>query len=109
MIIVQKSGSTSPGLAMEIQALKKLVQDLENIRSGQLPGKRALAASPLIDNWSISYRNVPCLTGEISSHPELGFAERGLTSDLWILAPHHGFARTMTRFYLLGSPEKSDR
>ncbi|MBA8878289.1 DUF6634 family protein [Phyllobacterium myrsinacearum] len=106
MIIVRESGTTSDGLSMEIQVLKELLQDLENIRRGRLPDARALANAPLIDNWSLRYRNVPCLAGAISSHPRLGHAENGITSDLWILAPHHGFARTMSRFYNLGSPAK---
>lgn len=106
MITVHKTGTTFPALAAQIQELKKLVQDLENIRNGQFPGKRTLVNAPTIDNWSVRYRNVPCLTGEISGHPEFGFVEHGITSNLWILAPHLNFARTMTRFYVLGRPAK---
>lgn len=107
MIVIQKSGAMSSAIEYEIQSLKKLVQDMENIRNGHFPGYRALVRAPRIENWAVRYRSVPCLTGEISAHPELGNAKNGITSDLWILAPHHGFARTMSRYYALGEPLKT--
>ncbi|CCF18094.1 conserved hypothetical protein [Pseudorhizobium banfieldiae] len=86
-----------------IEKLQALLDDLVAIGEGDLPGQDRLEDAPLIDNWHLSTREIVCLRGEISGHPRLGYAPHGITSDLWLLAPQRGFARTISRYYRLGS------
>jgi hypothetical protein len=108
MIIIKDKNVISPVLDYEIQILKRLLHDLENIRAGNFPGPRTLDVTSRIDNWMMGSRPEPCLYGEISGHPKLGSTDTGITSSLWVLAPGLGFARTFSRFYALGKPASVD-
>lgn len=89
-----------------IEKLQALLDDLIAIGEGDLPGQDRLEDAPLIDNWYLATRQIVCLRGEISGHPRLGYAPHGITSDLWLLAPQRRFARTISRYYRLGSHTK---
>jgi len=86
-----------------IQKLQALLDDLVAVAQGDLPDQDRLEDAPLIDNWYLATRQIMCLRGEITGHPLLGYTPHGITSDLWLLAPQRGFARTMSRYYRLGS------
>ncbi len=49
-------------------------------------------------------RMQPCLTGEVYGHPKLRTGARTVTSQLFVFAPLHRYARTLSRFYRLGHP-----
>ena len=89
-------------LQRTIQKLQMLLDDLVAVGEGELPDQQRLQDAPLIDNWQLATRQAVCLRGEISGHPLLGHAAHGMTSDLWLLAPQRGFARTLSRYYRLG-------
>ena len=57
---------------------------------------------PLLDNWQISSRTVPCLVGTPFGHPTLPATERSKTSAIVVAGLLHGLARTEARWYRLG-------
>ena len=106
MIIYREGQHEIRQLEGMIRKLQALLEDLVAIREGDLPNQDRLGDAPLIDNWHLATRQIMCLRGEISRHPRLGYAPHGTTSDLWLLAPQRGFARTMSRYYRLGNCKK---
>jgi len=91
-------------LDLEIVRLTNLLIDLRSLRSGVLPEQSVLEKSPMIECWSLGERPVRCLTGFFIDHPKIDDGSPGLTSDLFFIDVNHGFARTRSRFYRLGSP-----
>lgn len=71
--------------------------------AGKGPTAEALAESPLLVNWQIiMMAGRLCLAGEVSGHPKLK-DDFITTSHLVFLSPGLDWARTMSRFYRLGS------
>jgi hypothetical protein len=104
--IIDKAGP-APELEAEIQRLRDLVQFLDDIRRGRHPDKAALATCPMIQSWQGITRPDPCLTGIMFNHPTIGDGRQGITTGVWVLAPTLGYARTITRLYALGRPDRS--
>lgn len=107
MTFIIKNDGPAPELEPEIQRLRGLVRDLEDIRRGKHPNKAALATCPKIHDWQGITRPDPCLTGIMFNHPTIGDGRQGVTTGLWVLAPNLGYARTITRLYALGRPDRS--
>ncbi|CAN7420599.1 hypothetical protein LJR231_002712 [Phyllobacterium sp. LjRoot231] len=101
MQIINDADQAAHKLNVEIETLENLLRDLKSLRSGSFPDKKALASAPLIDQWSLGTRPVPCLYGVISGHPRFRRSE-GVTSDVWVMSPNRRFIRTMSRYYRLG-------
>lgn len=89
-------GMSRAGLAA---TLKSLADDLEKI------GQCADAPSPAvaINSWALGWRSVPCLLGRPIGHPSVGDGRACLSSELFYLDPGRGIARTMSRWYRLGT------
>src|SRR5215207_4268212 len=104
--IIDKDGP-APELEPEIIRLRSLVQDLDDIRRGKHPGNALLDSCPTIHDWQGITRPDPCLTGIMFNHPTIADGRQGVTTGLWVLAPTLGYARTITRFYALGRPDRS--
>lgn len=85
-----------------LDRLRRLVADLESLKSGRLPDPFEIEGSAYIYEWVLDSRPVPCLRGYFEGHPAIRSGRMGVTSDLWVFAPEHGFARTLTRWYKLG-------
>ena len=100
-ILVAPSGAPL-NLQDELERLRCVVADMEALARGAHPGHAVLADAPLIDRWAIGSRTTHCRTGVVAGHPVLGSDRLVRTSDLCILAPSHGYARTLSRFYRLG-------
>lgn len=94
-------------LAGEIARLESLLVDLERLGNGERPSQEELDASRLLDNYIISLASRPCLIGENHGHPILK-GRLIQTSDLCVAALDRSWARTMSRFYRLGSPAKRE-
>lgn len=105
MRVINNAMEASQNLDKEIELLENLVRDLKQLRRGIFPGRRTLVAAPLIDNWRVVTRPMPCLTGEFSEHPILGNAPTGITSEVWVISPKLGFVRTLSRYYRLGKQQ----
>ena len=104
--IIDKDGPT-PELESEIHRLRGLVQALVDIRRGYHPDKAALATFPRIQDWQAIPRPDPALTGIMFNHPTIADGRTGITTGLWVLAPALGYARTVSRFYALGRPDRT--
>jgi hypothetical protein len=81
--------------------LEKLASDLRRIAKGEAPLPSDLMAAPSLDQWEVRHHPVAYLTGIGSRHPKLPDG-RIFTSDLRVMAPDHSWARTTSRFYVLG-------
>jgi len=105
-VMAQDQGLNANRISQEIDRLLRLAEDLRAIRDGNGPTARDLGYAPLLNHWSREVRPVPCLVGYVSDHPRLpGVGRPVMTSDLWVLAEHQGWARTLSRWYLLGRPQ----
>jgi hypothetical protein len=90
-------------LSHEIDRLVRLAADLRAIRDGNGPTAVDLSEAPILNNWTPEVRPAQCLVGYVADHPDIpGVGRPIITSDLWVLAEHRGWARTLSRWYLLG-------
>ncbi|MGO4407757.1 DUF6634 family protein [Bosea sp. RAF48] len=92
-----------PGLDPEVDRLRRLLNDLEQIQAGHHPGKGDLSKAPTIDSWCIAERRTIALAGVVTDHPTIPNGRPVCTSDLWFIAPSLGYARTLSRLYALGN------
>lgn len=58
----------------------------------------------MIDGWKVSRREVPCLLGRAFGHPKIIDSHASISSVLFYFDPDHRIARTMSRWYRLGTP-----
>ncbi len=91
-------GSTD--IAGTVDRLRALADDLERMTMF-LPTERELQDAPIIDTWSLSRRGVLALSGSVRNHPELG-STTAQTSEVYAIDGKARWARTMSRFYILG-------
>ena len=90
----------------EIARLESLLADLRRIANGRVPFRGDIPDAPLIDGWSFDLIQHLCLRGVVSGHPDPRVGKPGwitATSDLWVLDRVRGVARTMNRWYRLGT------
>lgn len=91
-------------LREHIDRLRLVLAALEGLAQGRHPTSHALSAAPTIEEWVLASRSSPCLKGQFLGHPKIGWGHAGTTSDLWVHAPSHGYAQTLSRLYRLGDP-----
>jgi hypothetical protein len=104
MIVIVNSQQSCAELEFEIERLRRLADDLDDIRHGRHPNRKTLEHGPAIEGWHLATRPTACLTGRVSGHPHVGEGGIVVTTDLWVIAPVLGYARTLSRFYSLGEP-----
>jgi hypothetical protein len=83
------------------QRIHELSRDLRLIQKGLAPTSEELYAAPKLEEWMLTYRFEPALTGIVSGHPSLADGPV-TTSGIYILDREAGFVRTLSRFYALG-------
>ncbi len=100
-------------LSRDIERLEALAADFWALASPldrrQLYNSRTMASAPLLEEWRLAVRPMPCLEGLATGHPLLPGNKRLIvTSDLWLFSPELGLARTFSRWYRLGewSPQR---
>lgn len=99
-IIIDRHGIRGD-LMGDIAALESLLRDMNRIEDGNFPMPEELERAPLIDRYLVAPRQVGALVGQIHGHPHVK-GPVSVTSELWVLAEHLGWARTYSRFYRLG-------
>jgi hypothetical protein len=87
--------------------LTRLLSDIRSLRAGGLPHSEDLRGAPIIEQWSCGLIPAGCIVGSVRGHPILGNRARIHTSHLVFIDPDHGWARTWSRYYRLGAPERS--
>lgn len=90
-------------LDRELGRLKALVADLERLKLGIHPDPTLIEGAAYIRDWSLATRSVTCLKGYIEGHPAIRSGRMAVTSDIWVWAPEEGYARTLSRYYALGT------
>jgi len=88
-------------LLFEADRLERLAADLRTVANGIGPRPQDLEAAPVIDNWAFARRPMTSMVGIMVGHPRL---EDGLvhTTEIWAIDRHRGWARTLSRYYVLG-------
>lgn len=82
-----------------IKKLQSLVIDLS------APDFPHVSSIPvMIDKYKVSRREVPCLLGNAFCHPKIIDGHASISSELFYFDPERGIARTMSRWYRLGTP-----
>ncbi|AJD41707.1 MULTISPECIES: DUF6634 family protein [Rhizobium] len=82
-----------------IESLRCLADDLENVDQCA----QALSPDVAINTWALAKRAVPCLIGRPIGHPSVADGKPAASSELFYLDPERGIARTMSRWYRLGT------
>ena len=106
MIRVDKT-AVSDWIDHEIERLERLLSDLKRIRSRAGPTAEDLDDAPRLDDYQLARRDVVCLVGHATGHPRLG-DRHTITTELMVHAPTLGWARTLSRFYRLGTSIDDD-
>lgn len=89
------------------QDLRDLCDRIDTI-AGTVPEPSTLADAPRIDRWcGAVVDDLPILVGVVTGHPRLRQGARCTTSPLVRIEPDEGWARTFSRFYRLGRPDRS--
>lgn len=98
-----ENATDDESISREAERLEELARDLRAIAQGTAPTNAELRRAPQLDGWALSVRPARCLTGVVTGHPIL----RGpivRTSELYLIDRRRGWARTLSRFYRLGTP-----
>jgi len=102
MAVISERGSL---ISLENE-LTSLLCDIRSLRAGDLPSSEDLRGAPIIEEWSYGLIPASCIVGSVRGHPILGNRARIHTSHLVLIDPDHGWARTWSRYYRLGAPER---
>ncbi|MDX1000801.1 hypothetical protein GOE08_06900 [Sinorhizobium medicae] len=82
-----------------IASLRRLADDLADI--DQCAEANAPAAA--MNSWTLGQRVVPCLIGRPIGHPAISSGRPACSSELFYLDLDRGIARTLSRWYRLGT------
>ena len=107
MAIVLDRHGIHGDIAGTIARFEALLAQLKAIAKHELPTIGEIAEAPLIDRYQLTYRDSPCMVGNVLNHPILT-GPVVTTSEVWIFAPELGWARTYSRLYALGRPLGAD-
>jgi hypothetical protein len=112
MIVIAKDGSFDRRrVEREIERLEGLARDLRRLLDEGPSTAADCPDAPTIHGWRAHPIQTICLIGAVSGHPDPNVGKPGritATSDLWILDPARGVARTLSRFYRLGAPHREE-
>lgn len=86
-----------------LAALEALTRDIGRIRAGAAPSPTDLKGAPVLQDWSPAIRQTVCMVGTVLAHPLIGDGRPITTSEVYAIDPLRGWARTYSRFYLLGA------
>lgn len=106
MIIIREGRSDfpTPSDLREIAKYDRLADDLKFALSYPLQPFGDSHSLPILQEWSMSTRQAPCLIGTAYGHPNFGVREFPFTtSELVLFAPDLGLARTRSRWFRLGA------
>lgn len=87
-------------------SLTSLLRDISDLRVGEIPRSLDLEAAPTIDQWSYGLIPARCIVGTPVGHPILGKRARVHTAQMVLMDSESGWARTWSRYYRLGAPER---
>ncbi|WP_374306478.1 DUF6634 family protein [Dongia sp.] len=85
-----------------------LAEDLSLIEVGLGPIPEDFLNAPHLDEWAPTTRNFRALKGTVSDHPEQPTGDWIRTSEVVKFGPNKTWARTVSRFYTLGTPAEDE-
>lgn len=89
----------------EIERLKRLLCDLDAMALGSGPTVGQINQAPFLEQWVIGNLPAPHLIGLVTGHPEkVGTGRAIRTSQVMVVDDESRWARTLSRFFRLGSP-----
>lgn len=89
-------------LLHEARRLERLAQDLRAVAEGAAPCPEDLETAPVIDGWVFGERSMTTMIGTLIGHPRLPDGPVH-TTEIWAIDPHRRWARTLSRYYVLGA------
>lgn len=106
MIRLERNRAGAPtALRDEAARLERLASDLRRIADEGGPTGDDLAGAARLEEWGWSTRPVACLVGLGTGHPAIP-AGPITTTDVWSVDEQAGWARTLGRWYVLGTPTR---
>ena len=95
-----------PPTKADVEAIRNLLRDLDDIRAGRGPSHDVLGSAPLLTDWTLlTAPDGLRMIGRVVEHSRLGDRARIVTSRLYAIdGKAHGWARTLTRYYHLAPP-----
>jgi hypothetical protein len=95
---------TMPDDTKFLKRLQNAAEALARLERGEAPGAEDLAVAPLLEGWHLTeHHHFLALGGVVTGHPSLPDGAHILTSPLLWIADDQGSARTISRFYRLGT------
>lgn len=86
-------------------SLENLAHDLRLLAGGTHPD---LDGAPRIEDWRLVRREAIAIDGVVQGHPIIIDGRRALSSEVFAFDPDRRWARTLSRFYVLGPQSRSD-
>jgi hypothetical protein len=112
MIVIGNDGTFDrKRMEREIERLEGLAHDLRQLLDEGPSTAADHPDAPTIHGWRVHPIQTMCLIGAVTDHPDPLVGKRGwttATSDLWILDPARGVARTLSRYYRLGASHRDE-
>ncbi len=88
-----------------MRRMRAMCDDIDAVLAGLPPSERLLADAPVIEGWSTAPYQAICLSGRVSGHPTIRSGPL-VSSQVYMLDPDRRWARTLSRFYRLGTPSE---
>jgi len=99
-----------PGVGPTQKRLQDAIEALSRLESGDIPSSKELATAPILEGWHLTeHHHFLALGGFVTGHPSLPDGAYILTSPLLWLADDRHVARTVSRFYRLGTASEESQ
>lgn len=86
---------------MDEQQLIRALADARRLQLQGQPAESVLIGAPILEDWFVMG---PALAGIVTGHPKIAEGDFCITSYLLILDRQNRWARTVNRYYQLGTP-----
>lgn len=86
--------------------MRRLLRDLEQLEAGTLDTADILGNAPLLEDYRLVLGWCHGMKGIVTDHPLLPDGQEVVTSQLMYLDPDAGLARTLSRWYRVGTPRQ---
>lgn len=90
-----------------MRRMRAMCDDVDAVLAGLTPSETLLADAPVIQGWSTVPYEAICLSGWVSGHPTIRTGPL-VSSQVYMLDLDRRWARTLSRFYRLGTPADED-
>lgn len=84
--------------------MRRVLRDLEDLESGALDTAKIMTKAPLLEDHRLVLGWCHAMKGIVTGHPLLPDGNEVVTSQLIYMNPDIGLARTLSRWYRLGTP-----